>query len=79
VSSLGPGAAGLDNEVIMNGVVRHGKRDVRVDTVADPTVEEPRDAIVRITSTDTVGHVGDTTRVRGVSSEQRSVRTSRSS
>jgi len=29
----------------------HGKRDVRVDTVPDPTIQEPTDAIVRITTT----------------------------
>jgi threonine dehydrogenase-like Zn-dependent dehydrogenase len=29
----------------------HGKRDVRVDNVPDPSIEEPTDAIVRITST----------------------------
>jgi threonine dehydrogenase-like Zn-dependent dehydrogenase len=29
----------------------HGKGDVRVDTVPDPKIEYPRDAIVRITST----------------------------
>jgi len=35
----------------MQAVTWHGKRDVRVDTVDDPTIEEPTDAIVRITST----------------------------
>ena len=29
----------------------HGKRDVRVDSVPDPTIEEPTDAIIRITTT----------------------------
>jgi threonine dehydrogenase-like Zn-dependent dehydrogenase len=33
----------------------HGKRDVRVDTVPDPMIEEPTDAIVRITSTGLCG------------------------
>jgi threonine dehydrogenase-like Zn-dependent dehydrogenase len=33
----------------------HGKRDVRVDTVPDPTIQEPTDAIVRITSTGLCG------------------------
>ncbi|GAA4932138.1 zinc-dependent alcohol dehydrogenase [Streptomyces coeruleoprunus] len=33
----------------------HGKRDVRVETVADPRIEEPTDAIVRITSTGLCG------------------------
>src|SRR3954454_16884786 len=35
----------------MKAVAWHGKRDVRVDTVPDPTIEEPTDAVVRITST----------------------------
>jgi threonine dehydrogenase-like Zn-dependent dehydrogenase len=32
-------------------VVWHGREDLRVDTVADPTIEEPTDAVVRVTST----------------------------
>jgi threonine dehydrogenase-like Zn-dependent dehydrogenase len=35
----------------MKAAVWHGKRDVRVDDVPDPTMQEPTDAIVRITST----------------------------
>jgi threonine dehydrogenase-like Zn-dependent dehydrogenase len=35
----------------MKAVTWHGKRDVRVDSVADPTIDEPTDAIVKITST----------------------------
>jgi threonine dehydrogenase-like Zn-dependent dehydrogenase len=35
----------------MRAVVWHGKEDVRVDDVPDPTIEEPTDAVVRITST----------------------------
>ena len=35
----------------MRAVTWHGKRDVRVDTVPDPRIEQPTDAIVRITST----------------------------
>jgi threonine dehydrogenase-like Zn-dependent dehydrogenase len=35
----------------MKAVTYHGKRDVRVDTHPDPTIERPTDAIVRITST----------------------------
>ena len=35
----------------MKAVTWHGKRDVRVETVADPTIQEPTDAIVRITTT----------------------------
>jgi threonine dehydrogenase-like Zn-dependent dehydrogenase len=39
----------------MKAVVWHGKRDVRVDEVPDPTIEDPKDAIVRITSTGICG------------------------
>ena len=35
----------------MKAITWHGKRDVRVDTVADPTIQEPTDAVVRITTT----------------------------
>ncbi len=35
----------------MRAVAWHGKEDVRVDNVPDPKIEEPTDAIVRITST----------------------------
>ena len=39
----------------MRAVTWHGKRDVRVDTVPDPAIEHPTDAIVRITSTGICG------------------------
>ena len=39
----------------MKAVAWHGKRDVRVDIVPDPIIEEPTDAIVRITSTGICG------------------------
>jgi threonine dehydrogenase-like Zn-dependent dehydrogenase len=35
----------------MKAVTWHGKEDVRVDNVPDPAIQEPTDAIVRITST----------------------------
>ena len=35
----------------MKAVTWHGRRDVRVDDVPDPTIEDPTDVIVRITST----------------------------
>ncbi|HEX2051273.1 MAG TPA: alcohol dehydrogenase catalytic domain-containing protein, partial [Actinomycetota bacterium] len=35
----------------MKAVVWHGKEDVRVDDVPDPSIQEPTDAVVRITST----------------------------
>jgi threonine dehydrogenase-like Zn-dependent dehydrogenase len=34
----------------MRALCWHGKLDVRCDTVPDPTIEEPRDAIVKVTS-----------------------------
>ncbi|MFJ8917607.1 zinc-dependent alcohol dehydrogenase [Amycolatopsis sp. NPDC102389] len=39
----------------MKAVTWHGKRDVRVDTVPDPKLVEPTDAVVRITSTGICG------------------------
>jgi threonine dehydrogenase-like Zn-dependent dehydrogenase len=39
----------------MKAVTWHGKRDVRVDNVPDPTIQEPTDAIVRITTTNICG------------------------
>ncbi|OXM66583.1 MULTISPECIES: zinc-dependent alcohol dehydrogenase [Amycolatopsis] len=39
----------------MKAVTWHGKRDVRVEDVPDPRIEEPTDAIVRITSTGICG------------------------
>ena len=39
----------------MRAVTWHGKRDVRVDTVPDPRIEEPTDAIIEITSTNICG------------------------
>src|SRR5918995_5842299 len=35
----------------MRALVWHGKEDVRVEDVPDPTIEQPTDALVRITST----------------------------
>lgn len=39
----------------MKAVVWHGKRDVRVDTVADPVIQEPTDAVIRVTSSGICG------------------------
>jgi threonine dehydrogenase-like Zn-dependent dehydrogenase len=39
----------------MKAVRWHGKRDVSVDEVPDPTIEEPTDALVRITTTNICG------------------------
>src|SRR5689334_1905090 len=38
-------------EVAMKALVWHGRNDVRCDTVPDPRIEAPRDAIIRVTST----------------------------
>ena len=35
----------------MRALCWHGKSDVRVDTVPDPVIQEPTDAIIKITST----------------------------
>jgi threonine dehydrogenase-like Zn-dependent dehydrogenase len=39
----------------MKAVTWHGKRDVRIDTVPDPTIQEPTDAIIEVTSTNICG------------------------
>jgi threonine dehydrogenase-like Zn-dependent dehydrogenase len=39
----------------MKAATWHGKRDVRVETVPDPKIEQPTDAIVEITSTNICG------------------------
>jgi threonine dehydrogenase-like Zn-dependent dehydrogenase len=39
----------------MRAVTWQGKRDVRVDTVPDPTIQEPTDAIIQLTTTNICG------------------------
>jgi threonine dehydrogenase-like Zn-dependent dehydrogenase len=39
----------------VRAVTWHGTHDVRVDTVPDPTIKEPTDAIIRVTSTGICG------------------------
>jgi threonine dehydrogenase-like Zn-dependent dehydrogenase len=39
----------------MKAVTWHGRRDVRVDEVPDPTIEQPTDAIIRVTSSGVCG------------------------
>jgi threonine dehydrogenase-like Zn-dependent dehydrogenase len=34
----------------MRAICWHGKKDLRVDTVPDPAIEDPRDAIIKVTS-----------------------------
>jgi len=39
----------------MRALTWHGKRDVRVDSVPDPTIEAPTDAVIRVTSSGICG------------------------
>src|SRR5689334_24434830 len=39
----------------MKALTWHGKRDVRVDDVPDPRIEQPTDAIIRVTSSGLCG------------------------
>ena len=39
----------------MKALTWHGTHDVRVDTVPDPAIEEPTDAIIRVTSSGICG------------------------
>ncbi|MFI7633799.1 zinc-dependent alcohol dehydrogenase [Nonomuraea sp. NPDC049400] len=39
----------------MKAVTWHGKRDVRVEEVPDPSIKEPNDAVIRVTSTGICG------------------------
>ncbi len=39
----------------MKALTFHGKRDVRIDSVPDPRIEQPNDAIVRVTSSGICG------------------------
>jgi threonine dehydrogenase-like Zn-dependent dehydrogenase len=51
----GSNRSGQIQEAAMKAVTWHGKRDVRIDTVPDPKIEHPTDAIVRITTTGICG------------------------
>jgi threonine dehydrogenase-like Zn-dependent dehydrogenase len=39
----------------MKAVTWHGKRDVRVDTVPDPVIKDPKDVVIRVTSSGICG------------------------
>ncbi|MFF7206548.1 zinc-dependent alcohol dehydrogenase [Streptomyces sp. NPDC008141] len=39
----------------MKALAWHGKRDVRVDTVPDPTIQDPTDVIIKVTTTGLCG------------------------
>src|ERR1700712_941133 len=53
--ATGTGGAHHDPRRFMKAAVWHGKRDVRVDEVPDPVIQEPTDAIVKITSSGLCG------------------------
>src|SRR5690242_5075842 len=59
VSGAGPGGTGTPidrkGEGAMKALTWHGRRDVRVDTVPDPTIEQDTDAIIRVTSSGICG------------------------
>ena len=57
----------------MKAAVFHAARDIRIDTVADPTIEQPTDALVRITRATICG--SDLWFYRGVSQWQPGWRT----
>src|SRR5436190_24368468 len=40
-----------NRKLFMKALCWHGKSDVRIDTVPDPVIIDPTDAIIRITST----------------------------
>jgi len=42
-------------EGTMKALTWHGTRDVRIENVPDPTIKEPTDAIIKITSTGLCG------------------------
>lgn len=42
-------------DVVMKAVTWQGKRDVRVESVPDPKIQEPTDAIIEVTSTNICG------------------------
>src|SRR3954447_1465870 len=48
-------SASGSEEAGMKAVTWHGRRDVRVDNVDDPSIEEPTDAIIRVTSSGICG------------------------
>src|SRR4051812_36735714 len=48
-------SASGSKEADMKAVTWHGRRDVRVDNVDDPSIEQPTDAIIRVTSSGICG------------------------
>ena len=54
-SGGGRSAAQARESSDMRAVTWHGRADVRVDTVPDPTIQEPTDVIIEITSSGICG------------------------
>nr|WP_232069594.1 zinc-dependent alcohol dehydrogenase [Gemmata massiliana] len=46
-----PPTVTFSKELPMKALCWHGKEDVRVDTVPDPKIENPRDAVIKVTAT----------------------------
>jgi threonine dehydrogenase-like Zn-dependent dehydrogenase len=46
-----PPSDGTKTEKFMKALVWHGKSDIRCDTVPDPIIQDPRDIIIKVTST----------------------------
>ena len=49
----------------MRAVCWEGKKNIQVLSVPDPSIINPRDAIVKITTTAICGAIGDASRVGG--------------
>jgi Alcohol dehydrogenase GroES-associated len=54
-SWCGYGSCHRRERIAMRAVVWHGRRDVQIDTVEDPTIKEPTDAIISVTSSGLCG------------------------
>jgi threonine dehydrogenase-like Zn-dependent dehydrogenase len=49
-SVLSAARPSLEMEREMKALCWHGKKDIRYDTVADPEIEHPRDAVIKVSS-----------------------------
>ena len=45
-----PGAGFSSEDDTMKGLTWHGKGDIRCETIPDPKIEHPRDAIIKVTA-----------------------------
>jgi threonine dehydrogenase-like Zn-dependent dehydrogenase len=48
--AISPVGAGIMRRRSTRALCWHGKGDVRVDTVPDPKIQHPRDAVIKITA-----------------------------